>query len=152
MEDFPDTPEGSDAYGNAYWKARWDFIHAGHSERFEEHCLAEEDGTTYEFQVEQRTQSGTTASDLPVYDDVDQAIAYLEAAPFAGMVQRYVKGANWLTAGIAYEKHRGIKDLWLARNEMPDMPHWHGERQCDSGRYFFVRCELCKDRADTRTP
>ena len=124
------TKEELEAYGNAYWADRQAFIAAGNSERFESYCLGidPKDETKYVFKVEQIYNNGSSGMELPSFDNADDAIAYLEAAPFPGRIQRSVSKdgkPSWLTAGIAYQKHAGIRDYWEARNKMRDQGHWH---------------------------
>ena len=123
--------EELEAYGNKFWADRQAFIAAGKSERFESYCVNVDpkDETKYVFKPQQFYNSSSSCIGFPTFDNADDAIAYLEAAPFPGNVQRYVAKEDgthsWLTAGIAYQKHAGERDYWKARNLMKDQNHFH---------------------------
>lgn len=155
FEEFENPTEWADAY----WKARFAFIAAGHSERHETYCASvdPENGTRYVFRVQQMHKSSgsslgsTTGLDLPVFDEVGPAIAYLEAASFPGNIQRCVRkedgSASWMTAGVAYSKWAGDEDYWSARNKMPDLSHWHPDLgQTGPG---VVPCAYCAKKETT---
>jgi len=143
--------DSDETWGDAYWKARKAFIHAGHSERHDDYCAASDGEKRYAFQIQQMYEgsgdylSGNSSHELPWFDDVDKAIAYLEQAPFPGSVQRTAAGLKgeptWLTAGVAYTKWAGEQDYWKARNLTPGLHHWHPELgQTGPGT---VPCTLC---------